>query len=155
MKIRHPEGIIEDSNVNIRESHPKINQTSLEQQENSLSEWSNKRIGGFWIKKDISGNKYLSGLITFEEGKAECFHIFNNRLEGKRLPDKVCYRLSGDSEREEVGAFWIKANQKGRKYLSGVIRRPNGDKKSLHIYMNDFKQGDQPPYNCFCFGSPL
>ena len=148
MKIRHPEEIIGDSNVNIRGSHPKINQTSLERQEKSLSEWSRKRIGGFWIREDISGNKYLSGLITFEENKAECFHIFNNRLEGQRLPDKVCYQLYEDSEREEVGAFWLKTNQKGQEYLYGVIRRPNGEKKSLNIYKNDFKQRDQPLYNC-------
>ena len=84
-----------------------------------------------------------------EDDKPECFHIFKNRSEDKNQPDRICYKISSDSKREEAGAFWIKKSKNGKDYLSGVIRRPNKSPRSFHIYPNDFKQGNQPLYNCY------
>lgn len=149
MKTRHQEGTTEDSSVSTNVSHLNTNQTSLKRQKDSSSDWSKKRVGGFWIKKDVLGNNYLSGSVMIEDEKPECFHIFKNRSEAKNQPDRICYKISSNSEREEVGAFWIKKSKKGKDYLSGVIRRPNKSPQSVHIYPNDFKQGNQPLYNCY------
>lgn len=151
MKTRHQEGATEDSSANTSEFRQKTNQTSLERQKDSSSDWTKKRVGGFWIKEDKLGSKYLSGSIITEEGKVESFHIYKNRSKSESSPDKVCYKIFGDSKREEVGGFWVKKNKNGRDYLSGVIRGSNNKQKSLHIYPNDFRQGGQPLYNCYIF----
>ena len=79
MKTRHQEGTTEDSSVSTNVSHLNTNQTSLKQQKDSSSDWSKKRVGGFWIKKDALGSNYLSGSVMIEDEKPECFHIFKNR----------------------------------------------------------------------------
>lgn len=151
METRHQEETIGDSSVNINGSQLKTSQTSSKQQKDSSSNWTDKRVGGFWIRKDVSGNNYLSGSVILQGDKPECFHIFKNHSQFENGPDRVCYKISDNSNREEVGAFWVKKSRNGRDYLSGVIYTANKDKKYLHIYPNDFKQGNQPLYNCYSF----
>ena len=48
----------------------------------------------------------------------------------------------------KVGVFWIKNKQDGTNYLSGTVE-VNGKKIPVHIYKNDFQQGNTPHFQAF------
>ena len=48
----------------------------------------------------------------------------------------------------KVGVFWIKNKQDGKSYLSGTVEI-NGEKIPVHIYKNDYQEGNTPHFQAF------
>jgi len=102
MKTRHQEEIIEDSNANTSAFHPSTSRISSEQQRDSFSEWSEKKVGGCWIKNSKKGDAYLSGRVKFtpevlkklvENDGDFNFHIYKNTFQEGNQPSYNVYIL--------------------------------------------------------------
>jgi len=102
MKTRHQEEIIEDSNANTSAFHPSTSRISSEQQRDSFSEWSEKKVGGCWIKNSKKGGAYLSGRVKFtpevlkklvENDGNFNFHIYKNTFQEGNQPSYNVYIL--------------------------------------------------------------
>jgi len=102
MKTRHQEEIIEDSNANTSAFHPSTSRISSEQQRDSFSEWSEKKVGGCWIKNSKKGDAYLSGRVKFtpevlkklvENDGNFNFHIYKNTFQEGNQPSYNVYIL--------------------------------------------------------------
>lgn len=102
MKTRHQEEIIEDSNANTSASHPSTSRISSQQQRDSFSEWSEKKVGGCWIKNSKKGDAYLSGCVKFtpeilkklvENDGDFNFHIYKNTFQEGNQPSYNVYIL--------------------------------------------------------------
>ena len=95
MKTRHQEEIIEGSNVNTGAFHPRVSQIYSGQRKDSFSEWSEKKVGGCWIKNSKKGDSYLSGRVKLtpdilkklaENGGSFDFHIYKNAFQEGNQP---------------------------------------------------------------------
>jgi hypothetical protein len=102
MKTVHQEETTEGLNANTSVSHPNTSQISSERQRGSFSEWSDKKVGGCWIKSNRKGDSYLSGRAKLsqevlkkliENGGDLNFHIYKNTFQEGNQPSYNFYIL--------------------------------------------------------------
>lgn len=90
MTTKYQEGTTEGSSVNINESHQQRKGTSSQEQQASSSEWMQRQLGAFWMRKNKWSEPYLSGYVMMD-GKKLPLHIYKNKYHEEGRPHFIAY----------------------------------------------------------------